>query len=235
MDELAKAWDLSFQRGENHLFWPNEEIVRFISKFVRKRVSFDTFVDVSEGTNPRILDFGCGTGRHMVFLSEMGLEAYGIDISPTSVSLAKRVLAQVLEGSGIPLETTHERVFEVEGSNLPFDDGFFDHSISHGVLDSMPFDDALASMAELSRVTKSRGLAYIDLVSSNQSSGITPGEYKVEALYEKGTIQSYFDWQRIDELLYPNWKLVDAKLVRNISREAQDLGSRFHLVAENLI
>ena len=235
MDELTRAWDLSFQRGENHLFWPNEEVVRFISKFVRKRISFDSFVDVSQGTNPRILDFGCGTGRHLLFLNEMGLEAYGIDISPTSVSLAKRAFAQVLENSGTALETIHERVFEVEGSNLPFDDGFFDHSISHGVLDSMPFDDALSSMAELSRVTKSRGLAYIDLIASNQSLGVAPGEYKVEEHYENGTIQSYFDWRRIDRLLYPNWELVDAKLVNNISRDARNLGSRFHLVALNQI
>jgi SAM-dependent methyltransferase len=38
----------------------------------------------------RVLDVGCGTGEHALMASAVGLEATGIDASPTAIGLAKR-------------------------------------------------------------------------------------------------------------------------------------------------
>src|SRR5206468_1744705 len=38
----------------------------------------------------RVLDVGCGTGEHTLMASALGLEAIGIDASPTAIDLAKR-------------------------------------------------------------------------------------------------------------------------------------------------
>ena len=40
----------------------------------------------------RILDFGCGTGRHTVYLARMGFEVYGFDWSEAALDATKREL-----------------------------------------------------------------------------------------------------------------------------------------------
>jgi SAM-dependent methyltransferase len=46
-----------------------------------------------------VLDIGCGPGRHVRALLERGIEALGVEISPTAVALARRKGAEVLERS----------------------------------------------------------------------------------------------------------------------------------------
>lgn len=53
----------------------------------------------------RVLDLGCGPGRHALFLQKRGLDVVGLDASPTQVALARiRGVAQVYPGSvhGLP-------------------------------------------------------------------------------------------------------------------------------------
>jgi SAM-dependent methyltransferase len=38
----------------------------------------------------RVLDIGCGAGRHALYLQDQGLEVLGIDISPKSVEVARK-------------------------------------------------------------------------------------------------------------------------------------------------
>ncbi len=41
----------------------------------------------------RILDLGCGDGRHLVYFARLGYQMYGQDISPTALKLAQAWLA----------------------------------------------------------------------------------------------------------------------------------------------
>jgi SAM-dependent methyltransferase len=41
-----------------------------------------------------VLDVGCGTGEHALMAAESGLEATGIDASPTAIALARRKAAE---------------------------------------------------------------------------------------------------------------------------------------------
>ena len=41
-----------------------------------------------------VLDIGCGTGEHALMAAELGLEAVGIDASPTAVAIAQRKAAE---------------------------------------------------------------------------------------------------------------------------------------------
>ena len=38
----------------------------------------------------RVLDIGCGAGRHAIYLQERGLDVLGIDVSPLALKVAKR-------------------------------------------------------------------------------------------------------------------------------------------------
>jgi cyclopropane fatty-acyl-phospholipid synthase-like methyltransferase len=41
-----------------------------------------------------VLDVGCGTGEHVLMAAELGLEATGIDASPTAIAIAGRKAAE---------------------------------------------------------------------------------------------------------------------------------------------
>ena len=84
-----KEWNDSYERRENFVFYPHEEVIRFFSKHIRKRVGLDAFKDIVPFTvPPKILDLGCGIGRHIIYAHSMGAEAYGIALSRSAIKVA---------------------------------------------------------------------------------------------------------------------------------------------------
>ena len=83
-------WNEAYDRGGNIVFYPHEEIVRFLNKYVRKRTGITTFKNIMPLTDDEwkkfaSLDLGCGIGRHIRLLDEFGLNQYGIDLSSEAV------------------------------------------------------------------------------------------------------------------------------------------------------
>jgi ubiquinone/menaquinone biosynthesis C-methylase UbiE len=196
MNNYNEAWEKSYGKGDNFIFYPKEEIVKFMSRFVRKRTGLDKFKDILDFSQKvRGLDYGCGIGRQAIFMEEFGLEAYGVDISTEAIEMAK----QMAKFSGFPQMS--ERFSTGNGSSIDFSDQYFDVTICEAVLDSMPFELAKKNISEISRVTKK--LAFISLISGK--AGIAgdafSGEEVVQTEHEKGTVQCYYDDDKISELL----------------------------------
>ena len=230
-DAKQDAWDEAYRRGDNFLFYPNEEVVRFFARHIAKRTGI-TEVSFRDGfsSSSRVLDFGCGIGRHVRFLLDLTLDAEGIDLSSEAVAVGRRWLA----GDGYP--DAAGRLTAGDGRALPYPDASFDVAVSHGVLDSMPFDMALACIADLARVVRPGGLFYLDLISGDDSD-CTPGfagEMVVEKAHERGTVQSYFDEAKIGRLLAGRFAVRELVLVRRAVLNPPNHGSRFHIVAERL-
>ncbi|MDJ0896563.1 MAG: class I SAM-dependent methyltransferase [Alphaproteobacteria bacterium] len=57
----------------------------------------------------RILDIGCGTGRHAVDLAKRGYRVVGIDIAEAYLAEA----ARAIERTGVPVELRHQRASEI--------------------------------------------------------------------------------------------------------------------------
>ena len=86
----------------------------------------------------RVLDVGCGKGHVVKALSELGVDAVGIDLNPNAADVAV-----------IP------RVQTMSATHLEFDDGSFDAVVSfHAIEHISPVDDVLA---EIARVVKPAG------------------------------------------------------------------------------
>jgi len=99
----------------------------------------------------RVLDWGCGRGRFVLWLREHGFDAYGVDIDPEPIN------------NGLPLfeaKGYHNRplsVISVEG-RTEYEDGFFDFIVTNNVLEHV--SDLGRVMTEIDRLTVKDGGGY---------------------------------------------------------------------------
>lgn len=220
------AWEASYGKRDNFLFYPHEEVIRFVSKYVRKRVGLTEFSDVvPDPASCRVLDLGCGIGRHIAFCAQMGLSPYGIDLAQTAIATARQWLAALLDD-------VQDRIVQGDVRRLPWPDHHFDFALSHGVLDSMPYDLARAACKELARVMKPGGLFYCDLVSGDDGRHAREfaGEEVVTTAHEQGTIQLYFNFRRVQELFDGLFDIAECAHVRREEVLRGGRISRYHVV-----
>lgn len=232
MSLKIEEWDSSYRNRDNFVFFPHEEVVRFTSKFIRKRIGINEFRDVHcFPSNPKVLDLGCGIGRHVMFLADYGLDVWGIDLSGVAIEQARNLFAH--EGQA------HLTDKLVQGSiaNMPFANNFFDFVVSHGVLDSMPFEVARKAMEETARCLKPGGMFYLDVISGDDNR-FRPGfcgEEIVDTNHEHGTVQSYFNREKIGILIGDSFDMAEGALIRRTSLCEEGFHSRYHLILKNKI
>ena len=114
-------------------------------------VDFDRF-PISPGD--RVLDLGCGGGRHAFALLRRGADVVALDYSHAEVESVGAMFAAMREAGEVPADA---RATAVRGDayRLPFPDASFDAVVAAEVLEHL-HDDARA-FAELERVLKPGG------------------------------------------------------------------------------
>lgn len=221
-----KEWNNSYQKRQNFVFYPHEEVIRFISKYFRKRIGFDEYKAIHSSKELVGLDLGCGIGRHVKYLHEMGIEPYGIDLSIEATEYAKKWFRK------IHLENLSRNVTTGSITSMPYKDDFFDLALSHGVLDSMPFQIAYDGVVEMHRCLKINGLFYFDVISGDDKKRFR--EYSCEEIvdteHERGTIQAYYNWSKVTQLASIGFSIIEAQLLRKESLIDNGMISRYHLV-----
>lgn len=110
--------------------------------------------------NRPLLDAGCGAGRNLHAFLRSGFDVYGVDVSPESVELTRRVAAELAPD----LPAGNFQTSRIE--TLPFEDGFFGSVISNAVLHFAPDEAAFEAMLrEMWRVLGDRGLLFVRMTS----------------------------------------------------------------------
>lgn len=231
MDNKQSEWDSSYRNKDNFVFYPHEEIIRFVSKYIRKRTGLDEFKDiVPSSEKTKLLDLGCGIGRHVIYGHEMGLDAYGIDLSGAAVQVATEWATRkgMCESS--------RKILQGDIRQLPWADGYFNFAVSHGVLDSMPFEIARAACVELARAMATGGLFYCDLISGDDSKHSREycGEEVVTTSHEQGTIQLYFNLSKIHAMVDGVFEIVECILIRREEVLRGGYASRYHLILKKV-
>jgi len=105
----------------------------------------------------RLLDFGCGGGRHALEAMRLGATVTAVDADLEEVRKAATWVGAMLDGDNQTAAAGgHGHVLVGNGIALPFPDACFDGVVAAEVLEHVP-DDARV-MAELARVLRPGGV-----------------------------------------------------------------------------
>jgi ubiquinone/menaquinone biosynthesis C-methylase UbiE len=114
-------------------------------------VDFDRF-QVTSGD--RVLDMGCGGGRHAFALYRLGADVTAFDMNAAELKDVAAMFAEMRKAEEVPAGA-RARVVRGTAYDLPFADNSFDSVIAAEVLEHLPQDDR--AMRELFRVLKPGG------------------------------------------------------------------------------
>lgn len=193
-----KAWDKAFKKQGKIFITPQQDMPKIVKFFNKNRVR-------------RILDLGCGSGRHVIFLAKKGFDVYGIDIAKHGIEIAKKWLK----------EEKLEAILKVSDiyARLPYEDNFFDAIISIKTLHHGKIEDIRRLINEMKRILRPGGLIFITIrkevtkkyIPKEKLHGIkiiAPRTYIILGGPEKGMPHYRFN-RKILKKEFKNFKIVD--------------------------
>ena len=102
----------------------------------------------------RLLDLGCGFGRHAFEAARRGASVVALDAGPEEVAQVRGTLGAMVEAGELAADHPAAAV-QGDALALPFPDATFDRVIASEVLEHIP--DDVAAMKELARVLRPGG------------------------------------------------------------------------------
>lgn len=102
----------------------------------------------------RVLNVGCFFPVDELLLSRPTAEWVAVDISADVIRESERIFRELAAGG----RAENVEFVQADAASLPFEDGYFDISLSHSTIDHIPGKEKrLAAVGELRRVTRSGG------------------------------------------------------------------------------
>jgi len=135
-----RQWDKIFKQRGKVFTKPQEDLPRIVKLFKKKNVR-------------KILDLGCGSGRHTVYLAKRNFEVYGIDITSKGIQIAKNWLKKEKLEAKLRVDNIYKK--------LPYPNNFFDALISTQVLHHNNISNIRKLIKEIERILKPGGLIFI--------------------------------------------------------------------------
>lgn len=223
--EYESEWNASYVRKENTLFYPGEPVVRFVNKFIRRRIGPDEF-DRAFDTAPRFLDIGSGAGRHLLFLVENGYYPIGVELSEVACAQAR----DLMTAAGI--DSRRYEIIHTTSGKISLPATSIDFAMSAATFDSMPTAVAIETAAQVFRVLKPGGLFYVDAISMDtirDGNLVSSSDVVVSEAHEYGTVQSHYDPSKLVEV-FGDFDVVEQYKTVSTLIDGNAISARWHLV-----
>ncbi|KII00178.1 methyltransferase [Streptomonospora alba] len=116
------------------------------------------------GPGDRVLDLGCGGGRHAFEVYRRGAGIVAFDQNENDLAEVADMFAAMRTAGEAPAESeAAAETVKGDALDMPFDDGSFDRVIASEIFEHLP--DDTAAMAELHRVLRPGGIAAVTVPS----------------------------------------------------------------------
>jgi tellurite methyltransferase len=150
-DTAHLAWNERWSSSEGRADWlvPEPDVVAAAADLAKK------------GGRPRVLDLGCGVGRHALHFARQGFETVAVDLAAAGLE----VLCHEAKAQGLEIATEVAPM-----TALPFPDGHFDHVLSFHVIYHGDQTIVETAIAEIRRVLKVGG-TYQGTMLSKRNAG----------------------------------------------------------------
>lgn len=154
-----KQWNKIFKTEGKVFFNPQEDMPELVKLFKKKGIK-------------KVLDLGCGSGRHIIYLAKNGFDTYGLDVAPVGLKITKDWLKQEKLKADLKLGSFLKK--------LPYKNNFFGaivavQAISHGRI-----EDIRKLIKEMERVLKPSGLIFVAFNQRSKVKGWRVGSIQKE-------------------------------------------------------
>lgn len=194
MQKNTKAWDQIFQEKGKVFEDPHEDMSALVQTMKGRGVK-------------TVLDLGCGSGRHTVYLAKNGFRVFGLDNSESGIEITKQWLKK---------EDISAKLQVQEMTNkFPYDDASFDAIVSIQVIHHADVATIKNIIAEMERVIKKGGFIFITVPKlKNQGINfkqIEPNTFIPLDGREKGLPHHYFTPEELIEFFH-SFEVIDIHL-----------------------
>jgi len=175
----------------------------------------------------RVLDIGCGIGRHTIYLAARGFEVTATDNAPSAIASCK----ESLEKAGVKAE-----VMELDMRNMPFADGHFDGIISSHVIHHERLAVIESVIVSITRKLSNRGyfvwaMPTPDHFECGLGEEIEPGTW-AGAEHREGPVPHHFCTEHEIYKLLHEYEILSLR--REEHRDDGQLRSHWRLLARKL-
>jgi SAM-dependent methyltransferase len=176
-------WDDLFKQERFRWEEPHDLVVVFVRELKRRGAR-------------RVLDLGCGAGRHVVYLARAGFDVHGTDVSPRGLEYTRAWLTR--EGLHADLQLSDMTV-------IPYPDGYFDAIVSTYVIHHNTLDNIRRCVAEMYRTLASGGRVLLTVQSKRgysygRGQPLEPDTFLHDEGADAGVPHHYFDEQGLRNL-----------------------------------
>jgi SAM-dependent methyltransferase len=178
------TWDELFKRQEHRWQAPHHTVVAFAEALRQRGVR-------------RVLDLGCGAGRHAIYLARKGYDVCATDISATGLIATRDWLATEGLSAGLHLS---------DMTSLAVADESVDALLTLYVIYHNRLGDIRRTVAEIERILRPGAVALLTLISTRsyrfgQGREIEPGTFIPTTGPDAGLPHHFFDQEGARSLL----------------------------------
>lgn len=145
----------------------------------------------------RVLDLGCGGGRHLMYLHAQGFEPVGVDFASTAL----RTAGQVMDLSSMP-----KRLVRADMLSLPLCSRSFSAAISYNVIYHGAIDDVRRALHDIHRVLRPGGVARMNFLADShprfeQGERVADKTYRLSRGADAGAVHRFFARDELEAML----------------------------------
>ncbi|MBN1649070.1 MAG: class I SAM-dependent methyltransferase [Spirochaetales bacterium] len=177
----------------------------------------------------RLLDLGCGIGRHALLFARHGFEVTAFDLGESGL----KKLASSARDEGLRIRTVHGDFLEMDLPEAGFDAVLAYHAIYH--VDSGGMNRTIENIA---RILKPGGEIYFTMISKTARAYTAPENTTVDDNVrlkeeEDGSILPHFfvDYDDIERLLSGKFEILKARYIEDIYTDRSGRGKHYFVLA----